>query len=98
MEVACRALDRVLLWNYYVLPQFTDDGYKLAYWDKFSLPDRPADGIARHLRLVDRHRQGFDRRQPQARGGDGTAGAGAVIGGMSASRRPEQGRAVGGPC
>jgi microcin C transport system substrate-binding protein len=38
LEVACRALDRVLLWNYYVLPQFTDDGYKLAYWDKFSFP------------------------------------------------------------
>ena len=38
LEVACRALDRVLLWNYYVLPQFTDDGYKLAYWDKFGFP------------------------------------------------------------
>lgn len=38
LEVACRALDRVLLWNYYVLPQFTDDGYKLAYWDKLGFP------------------------------------------------------------
>lgn len=38
LEVACRALDRVLLWNHYVLPQFTDDAYKVAYWDKFGRP------------------------------------------------------------
>ena len=38
LETACRALDRVLLWNHYVLPQFTDDGYKVAYWDKFGFP------------------------------------------------------------
>jgi microcin C transport system substrate-binding protein len=40
LAVACRALDRVLLWNYYVLPQFTDDGYKLAYWDKLGFPEK----------------------------------------------------------
>jgi microcin C transport system substrate-binding protein len=33
------ALDRVLLWNYYVIPQFYIGIYRLAYWDFF---DRPA--------------------------------------------------------
>lgn len=34
-----RALDRVLLWNYYVIPQWHLDYFRLAYWDKFGRPD-----------------------------------------------------------
>jgi microcin C transport system substrate-binding protein len=34
-----RALDRVLLWGYYVIPQWYIDYYRVAYWDKFGRPD-----------------------------------------------------------
>lgn len=33
-----RALDRILLWNYYVIPQWHIDYHRLAYWDKFGRP------------------------------------------------------------
>ncbi|MFY0676994.1 MAG: ABC transporter substrate-binding protein [Neptuniibacter sp.] len=33
-----RALDRVLLWNHYVIPQYHINKYRIAYWDKFSMP------------------------------------------------------------
>ncbi len=36
---ATRALDRVLLWNHYVVPQFTIDETRTARWDRFSRPD-----------------------------------------------------------
>ncbi|RDH44492.1 extracellular solute-binding protein [Zooshikella ganghwensis] len=35
----CRALDRVLLWNHYVIPQFHINQYRLAYWNKFGQPE-----------------------------------------------------------
>lgn len=35
-----RALDRVLLWNFYVVPQFTRPDVWLAYWDKFGTPEK----------------------------------------------------------
>ncbi len=34
-----RALDRVLLWNYYIIPQWHLSAFRIAYWDKFSRPD-----------------------------------------------------------
>ena len=34
-----RALDRVLLWNHYVVPQFTYDKLCAARWDRFGRPD-----------------------------------------------------------
>jgi microcin C transport system substrate-binding protein len=34
-----RALDRVLLWNHYVVPQFTIDRVRTARWDRFGRPD-----------------------------------------------------------
>jgi microcin C transport system substrate-binding protein len=37
---ATRALDRVLLWNFYVVPQFTRPDVWLAYWNKFGMPDK----------------------------------------------------------
>ncbi len=33
-----RALDRVLLWNYYVIPQWHIDYFRAAWWDKFGKP------------------------------------------------------------
>jgi microcin C transport system substrate-binding protein len=36
---ATRALDRVLLWNHYVVPQFTTDKIRTARWDRFGHPD-----------------------------------------------------------
>ena len=42
---ATHALDRVLLWNYYVVPQLTRDVVWLAYWNKFGIPDKQPDYI-----------------------------------------------------
>jgi microcin C transport system substrate-binding protein len=36
---ATRALDRVLLWNHYVVPQWTTDKERTARWDRFGRPD-----------------------------------------------------------
>ena len=33
-----RALDRVLLWNYYVIPQWHISAYRVLYWDMFEQP------------------------------------------------------------
>ncbi len=39
---ATRALDRVLLWQYYVVPQWHLNAYRLAYWDRFGQPETKA--------------------------------------------------------
>jgi microcin C transport system substrate-binding protein len=39
LVAATRALDRVLLWNHYVVPQFTDDKLRAARWDRFGRPN-----------------------------------------------------------
>ena len=39
LVAATRALDRVLLWNHYVVPQFTSDKSRTARWDRFSRQD-----------------------------------------------------------
>jgi len=36
--VATKALDRVLLWNYYVIPQWHISAYRVLYWDIFDKP------------------------------------------------------------
>ncbi|HRI76840.1 MAG TPA: extracellular solute-binding protein [Alphaproteobacteria bacterium] len=36
-----RALDRVLLWNHYVIPQWHTSYHRVAYWDKFGHPATP---------------------------------------------------------
>jgi len=35
-----RALDRVLLWGYYLIPQFHITAFRVAYWDRFGRPAR----------------------------------------------------------
>ena len=43
---ACRALDRVLLWGYYVIPQWHINVYRIAYWNKFARPKiKPKYGL-----------------------------------------------------
>jgi microcin C transport system substrate-binding protein len=39
LEAATKALDRVLLWNYYVVPQWSYFKVRSARWDRFSRPD-----------------------------------------------------------
>ena len=39
LVAATRALDRVLLWNHYVVPQFTSDKSRTARWDRFNRQD-----------------------------------------------------------
>ena len=36
LVAACKALDRVLLWNFYVVPHFTSNAWNYARWDRFS--------------------------------------------------------------
>lgn len=40
LKVASRALDRVLLWHHYVIPQFYIDNDRIAHWDRFGWPQR----------------------------------------------------------
>jgi microcin C transport system substrate-binding protein len=40
---ATRALDRVLLWNFYVVPQYHRSEVWLAYWNKFGIPEKQPD-------------------------------------------------------
>ncbi|MGG5811369.1 extracellular solute-binding protein [Falsiroseomonas sp. CW058] len=35
-----RALDRVLLWNNFVIPHWHSRSFRIAYWDKFGRPER----------------------------------------------------------
>ncbi|GAA4531575.1 extracellular solute-binding protein [Chelativorans composti] len=34
------ALDRVLLWNYYTIPQYYQPTIRMAYWNKFGIPEK----------------------------------------------------------
>ena len=36
---AGRALDRVLLWQHYVIPNWHSGSFRVAYWDKFGIPE-----------------------------------------------------------
>jgi microcin C transport system substrate-binding protein len=39
LVAACKALDRVLLWNHYVVPQWTYGKARTVRWDRFGRPD-----------------------------------------------------------
>ena len=39
MIAACRAIDRVLLWQYYQIPLYAVDLRRTVHWDKFGIPD-----------------------------------------------------------
>jgi microcin C transport system substrate-binding protein len=40
--VTTRALDRVLLWNHYLVPQFHINLWRVAHWNKFGMPETQA--------------------------------------------------------
>ena len=54
LVAACRALDRVLLWNHYVIPQWHNRVTRIAFWDKLRHPADLAALRRRPVRLVDR--------------------------------------------
>ena len=39
MIAACRAIDRVLLWQFYQIPLYAVDLRRTVHWDKFGIPD-----------------------------------------------------------
>ena len=44
LVTATRALDRVLQWNHYLIPQWHVRIERLAYWDKFGISKHPKYG------------------------------------------------------
>lgn len=51
LVAATRAMDRVLLWNFYMIPQWYLPADRIAYWDKFGRPDKlPSQSPAVPLR------------------------------------------------
>jgi microcin C transport system substrate-binding protein len=53
-----RALDRILLYNHYVVPQYFGDTYRVAYWNKFSRPAiRPKHALGFNYWWVDPAKQ-----------------------------------------
>jgi microcin C transport system substrate-binding protein len=53
-----RALDRVLLWNHYVIPHWQSRTFRLAWWDKFGRPERnPRYGLGLDSWWVDPARE-----------------------------------------
>ena len=41
LQAAARALDRVLLWRWYMVPNWDNLVFHVAYWDRFGHPDKP---------------------------------------------------------
>jgi microcin C transport system substrate-binding protein len=55
---ACRALDRVLQWNHFVIPQWHATYDRLAYWDIFGKPDVvPTRGVQTNAWWIDADKQ-----------------------------------------
>ena len=43
MVTACRALDRILLWSFFMIPLDALTDYRIVYWNKFGRPGASAD-------------------------------------------------------
>jgi microcin C transport system substrate-binding protein len=41
--INCRALDRVLQWGHYLIPNWHMPAWRIAYWDKFGKPEKTPD-------------------------------------------------------
>jgi microcin C transport system substrate-binding protein len=41
LRAAGRALDRVLMWRWYLVPTYHSQVFNIAYWDRFGRPDKP---------------------------------------------------------
>ena len=50
LVAATHALDRLLLWNFYAIPQWHIDRHRVAYWDRFS---HPATTAKYNLGIID---------------------------------------------
>ena len=42
LVAASRALDRVMMWGYYLIPVYAYDARRTVYWDKFGSPPQPS--------------------------------------------------------
>ena len=51
LVAATRALDRVLLWNYYVIPQWHTPYERIAIWNKFGHPEKLPEQSASFMRV-----------------------------------------------
>jgi hypothetical protein len=51
LEAATRALDRILLWNHYVVPQWYYNKVRTARWDRFVQPN-PMPKTSMHYRPI----------------------------------------------
>lgn len=38
---AAHALDRVLLWRWYMVPEYSNQKFRVAWWNRFGFPDKP---------------------------------------------------------
>ena len=38
---AAHALDRVLLWRWYMVPEYSNQKFRVAWWNRFGYPDKP---------------------------------------------------------
>lgn len=55
---AVRAMDRILLHGYYVIPQWHTGETRIAYWDKFGIPDKiPLQGVQLMSWWIDKNKQ-----------------------------------------
>jgi microcin C transport system substrate-binding protein len=41
LVTAAHALDRVLLWRWYMVPNYDNQKFHIAWWDRFGYPDKP---------------------------------------------------------
>jgi microcin C transport system substrate-binding protein len=41
LAIAARALDRILLWRWFLVPNWDSRTFHIAYWDRFGYPDKP---------------------------------------------------------
>ncbi|MDH3660811.1 MAG: extracellular solute-binding protein [Alphaproteobacteria bacterium] len=58
LVTATRALDRVLLWNHYVIPQWHSPVDRIAYWNKFERPENdPKFGIDQFAWWIDQGKE-----------------------------------------
>ena len=68
---ATRALDRVLLWNHYVIPQWYSSVARYAYWDKFQRPETdPKFGVDQFAWWIDSAKEEEVEAAKEESGGD----------------------------
>ena len=67
---ACRALDRVLRWGHYIVPNWHIRYDRLAYWDIFGRPETtPEDGFVFSAWWIDAEREAALKARLEAGGG-----------------------------